>query len=356
VASDRAVVALNGRFLRMRTTGIQRYAGEIASRLPPLLPHRIVTLVPPARVIEIGETAAPGARPDTAGWNGLRGHTWEQLILPRQARAAGATLLVSMCNWGPMTVQSQVLTVHDLTPFRHPELFVPGYAAWARLVTRSLAHRTRHVVTVSERSKADLVELLKVEESRLSVVPPGVGPPFTGAARKDPKGDYCVFVGAHDRRKNLGFLLSFWSQVWQTLGLTLHVVRRSVSRPHRSQNVRTEPGLVIHENPADQELADLYANARFLLWPSRQEGFGLPLVEAMAAGTPFLGTDVGAARDLAVDERQILPLDQDKWLRALTEIDDTELSKLRIRGVERALSYTWEHSAAKMAAVIEASL
>ena len=91
---------------------------------------------------------------------------------------------------------------------------------------------------------------------------------------------------------------------------------------------------VFHDDPTDAELASSQ-RALCVLSPSHYEGYGLPLLEAMATGTPFLSSDTGAARDLAVDDGQVLELSEDAWLAQLRAWTGTDLSDIRQRGAER---------------------
>jgi glycosyltransferase involved in cell wall biosynthesis len=116
------------------------------------------------------------------------------------------------------------------------------------------------------------------------------------------------------------------------------------------------PGVRRVADPSDAELADLYARALCLLWPSLAEGYGIPLLEAMACGTPFLSADVGAARELAIDARQVLPLDGDRWVAELERYHTAGVADLRARSAETARRATWERSTDAMVRAIGRSL
>ena len=193
----------------------------------------------------------------------------------------------------------------------------------------------------------------------VDVVPPGVGPPFSdlpvdvGARR--PRA--CVFVGGNDARKNLTFLHSFWPEAHRRLGLELHVIERSWTSTRRidAPGGETPDGVVVHTDLDDAELAKRYADALCLLWPSHYEGYGLPLLEAMAVGTPFLSTDTGAARELAIERDQVLPLDAEVWMRQLESWCCEDPVELRQASMARARAATWRRSAEAMMAAIARS-
>jgi glycosyltransferase involved in cell wall biosynthesis len=355
---SKPVVAVNGRFLTMTATGVQRYAHEILSRLRPHLKSELRVIVPPNRVLgsddpEIAEVSV------TSEWHGVGGHRWEQLALPRLARRAGAQALWSPCSWGPLAVRRQVPVIHDIAVLTHPEYFTPAYRALARVLMGPLVHRSAVVVTPSIHARADLIERFRLEPDRVRTVPPGVGQPFASRSLDDLErrsGHYCLLVGAHDSRKNPEFLLELWPEVRARTGLELHLTRRSIVTTRRIQGLEglLSAGVVVHTDPTDEDLADLYAGALCVLWPSHYEGYGFPLLEAMAVGTPFLAADVGAAAELAVvPEEQILPLEPERWIERLEAWHSAGLDGLREASARRARAQTWVASAKQTARLLD---
>jgi len=351
------LVAVNGRFLTMTATGVQRYAREILVRIGEALEANIRVMVPPGRVLTADSSELSSVE-RTERWHGVRGHAWEQVALTRLVRRAHADLLWSPCNWGPVAVRRQVPVIHDVAPLMYPEYFTPAYRGLARLLTKPLVRRAATVTTPSSRVREELVERFSLPPNRVTVVPPGVGNPFTAVSLEDVgrrDGRYCVHVGAHDSRKNVAFLLELWPDVHARTGLELHLAHRRVVTASRPPALANESaGIVEHLDPTDGDLADLYAGALCLLWPSHYEGYGFPLLEAMAAGTPFLAADVGAAAELAVDpERQILPLDRSLWVERIEDWSRTGVAGLREESARRARAQTWEASAAQTARLLD---
>jgi glycosyltransferase involved in cell wall biosynthesis len=350
------LVAVNGRFLTMSITGVQRYAHEILARVRPYLGSELRIIVPPSRVLEEDELDSVAA---TSKWHGLDGHFWEQIALPRLARKAGAHALWSPCNWGPVSVRRQIPVIHDIAPITLPQHFTPPYRALARTLTRPLVRRSALVVTPSSRVRHELLARYELEPDHVQIVPPGVGEPFVsfpleGLASR--RADYCLLVGAHAARKNAQFLIDLWPEVHARTNLELRITYRRIvttRRPPALERARAA-GVVLYEDPTDEELLDLYANAMCLLWPSHYEGFGFPLLEAMAVGTPFLSTDVGAAAELAViPDEQILPLEPDRWCERLEAWQAKDLSDLREISAREARVHTWEAAAEKTARVLD---
>jgi glycosyltransferase involved in cell wall biosynthesis len=354
---SRPVVAVNGRFLTMTSTGVQRYGHEILGRLQPHLESSVRVIVPPGRILQPDDPALDRIAV-TKRWHGVRGHSWEQLILPRLVRKAGARVLWSPCSWGPLATRRQVPVVHDIAVLTHPEYFTRAYQMLARVLTGPLVRRSMLVATPSVHARADLIEHFRLDPDRVKVVPPGVGAPFDTVPLDDLErrsGNYCLLVGAHDSRKNPEFLLDLWPEVHRETQLELHLTCRTVVTTRFSTRESfAGSGVVVHTDPTDEQLAGLYAHALCLLWPSHYEGYGFPLLEAMATGTPFLSTDVGAASELAVTpEEQILPLEPERWRERIMAWHANGVGELREASARRARAQTWDAAAQQTARLLD---
>lgn len=350
-----ARLLVNARFARIPVTGVQRYGRELVTALAARRPD-LALAVPGTETVEAaGGDPFDGIAVDER-WSGGRGHAWEQVALPARARRAGAALVLSPCNWGPLRHEAQLVVFHDVAPLTHPQHFVPSYVRWSRLALPRLAGRVRAPIATCERVRDELVAVTGVEADRVGVVPPGVGPPFTTLPLGDlaRRSNRCVFVGGHDSRKNLEFLLRLWPRVHRDVGLELHVVRRGWVSTRKATVASGDVAPVFHDDPSDAELAALYGAALCVLQPSHYEGYGLPLLEAMATGTPFLSSDTGAARELAVTDGQVLPLDEEAWSAQLGAWAGADLGEVRRRCAAAARAQTWDRGAARLDQLIDA--
>ena len=344
----------------MTVTGVQRYAHEVLRRIGAYLDSELRVIVPPQLVLE-GDDPEIANILTTGRWRGMDGHRWEQLVLPRLYRKAGAHALWSPCSWGPAAVRRHIPVVHDIAPLTWPEYFSPRYRMLARALTGPLVRRSALVVTPSMHVQGELLERFSLDPDHVRVVPPGVGRPFDSVPLDDldrRSGRYCLLVGAHALLKNAQFLLELWPEVHARTNLELHLTYRRGVKTRRvwvqALKGTHVPGVVLHADPTDDELARLYADALCLLWPSHYEGYGFPLLEAMAVGTPFLSTDVGAAAELAVRaEEQILPLEPERWRARIEAWHSADLHELREESARRARAMTWDASAEKTAAVLD---
>ena len=218
-----------------------------------------------------------------------------------------------------------VLTLHDLHFER--DASVMGMAD--RLVFRTFvprsARRADAIVVPSERTKADAVELYDIAPAKITVALHGVDPEFTPG---DERGDYVLFVGAVQQRKDPLQALALAREA----GLPL-VVAGPAKDGRLAAQLKRE-GAEVRGYVSQEELASLYRGAAALVLPSRYEGFGIPALEAMASGTPVVVSDDAALREVVGDAAA--PSLRDA-------VDQREL--YRQKGLERSKLFTWEESA-----------
>lgn len=239
-----------------------------------------------------------------------------------------------------------VVTIHDLSFERDAQLMPLAERCVFKVTVPRAARRARCVLTVSERTRRDLEELYGVPAARIVVTPNGVDPVFTPAPAPAPARPYLLFVGAIQARKDPLAALA----AAEAVGLPLVVVGPEKDPAIASELRRRGADLRGYVERAD--LAALYRGAAALVFPSRFEGFGLPLVEAMACGTPVVAVPEPALLEVAGGAGVFVPVDRlaDGVRRALAERD-----ALVATGLERARHFSWERTAAlTVAAYLEA--
>jgi glycosyltransferase involved in cell wall biosynthesis len=327
-------LAINGRFLSQRVTGVERYAREVL-----------------ARGAELGSVLVP-RRPI----RGMRGHLWEQSVLPARV---GRDLLWSPCNTGPLAVARQVVTIHDCAFYDQPEGFSSKFAAWYQFLVPKLARRIRRIITISQFSRERLLDYCGVSSEKIVVIPQGVDGRFrllpaaviadTRARLQLPE-RYVLFVGNLAPRKNLLRLLDAWSLVHPHFPETSLVLAGAANQVFRDAGLNEPPaGVVTAGYVADEHLPAIYGGAECFVFPSLYEGFGLPLLEAMACGIPVLSSNVTALPEVAGDAALLVdPYDVEAMAAGLERLlaDESLRHDLSRRGLERARNFTWERTAA----------
>lgn len=300
----------------------------------------------------VARVAASSHPPTNAGWI-LVG-------LPRTARRAGVDLIHAPAYTAPFLAASPVvLTIHDVSYALHPEWYPYRRDALRRLFYRWSAHAASRIVTVSEFSAGEIAAAYGIERRRIDVIPLGVD------ARFGPRADhnsasasgrpYLLHVGDVHERRNLGVIVEALARLARRSGapeLSLVVAGqdrgaleglRSRAAAAGSADTIVHVGVV-----SDDRLRTLYQEATALVYPSRYEGFGLPVLEAMASGTPVIGSRAASIPEVLGDAGMLLdPDDPEAWAAAILDVatDSARRSAMRAAGLRRAAAFTWERTA-----------
>jgi glycosyltransferase involved in cell wall biosynthesis len=285
------------------------------------------------------------------------GQTWEQLVLPLGARRS--ELLLSPANMAPLAGRGNVVVIHDLAPFHEPDWFGSAYGAWHRALIPRIARRARLVIAPSEFVRGELIELLSLDPRRLQAIAPGVDAAFADPPSPGPvlrrlglEQPYVLALGTDSPRKNLG-LLDRMAPALADAGLGVAIAGSgryylSSSTPGGARRLGYVP---------DADLPALYAGASAFAMPSLYEGFGLPCVEAMAAGTPVVAADRAALPEACGGAALLVdPDDADAFAAALIRAAGPERERLADAGRARAAGLSWARSAESVDAAIGALL
>jgi glycosyltransferase involved in cell wall biosynthesis len=256
---------------------------------------------------------------------------WYPVTFGRRAR--GLDVLHCTTFRGPVRSRvPTVVTVHDLAILRAPEVFPRWHRLYGRLGLERVLRAADAIVAVSEFSRTETVELAGVPAERIRVVPHGVDPVFS-AEGPHAEGEYVLAVATLEPRKNLGRAVSAAREA----GIELRVVG---ARGWGGVEVDGWVGEI-----PDAELASLYRGARCVIYPSLYEGFGLPVLEAMACGTPVVTSAATAMEEVAGGAAVLVdPLDVCSIAGGIRDAL-TSRDELVSAGLARARTFTWARAA-----------
>jgi glycosyltransferase involved in cell wall biosynthesis len=339
---------------RLSRTGLGRYPSELALALRQR---------PGVRLIDLSAVREPASSTVRRIAQGLRREgLYYPAGLARVARRKGAQVLHVPT---PAPVRGVglplVVTVHDLLPLRLPQLFTRQTRAHTRLYVPFVRHATR-VITPSAYTRAEVIELLGLPEGHVIAIPEGCAERFSprevdrDALRHEYgiNGPYVLSVGTLEPRKNLATVLRVFRRVSMAVpdaelvlvggrGWRNDAFESELGRDGAAQRLRLT-GFV-----PDERLVDLYAGAACFLFPSLGEGFGLPLLEAMACGAPVVMSDRPALGEVAGEAAlKAPPLEVEALAAKVIEVfQDSKLaSDMRAAGLARARPFTWDAAAA----------
>jgi len=329
-------VAVDLRMVGRVPHGIARYALGLWNHLPERRDLTYMAIASEAGASAVG-LRRQGDEVFTARASSLA--PGEQMEMPRLLRKARADLLHATSFSVPRLWNGPlVVTLHDLTHLRYPELHGPGRRLYYRLVAGPAARRAAAVLTVSRFEAGEIAKRLGVAPERLSVAAPAVEVGFGGEPRPpEATPPMILYAGNGKPHKNVELIVR------------AHALTRVFSRlvlAGEGLEAFASPRVEVHAAVDDRALAALYRQASLFLFPSRSEGFGLPPLEAAAAGTPVLVADAAA---LPETWRGVAPLlspdDPAAWAREIDRLlsDPRARAELARRcAANAALHASWE--------------
>jgi glycosyltransferase involved in cell wall biosynthesis len=270
----------------------------------------------------------------------IRDTAWYLSGLPRRAARDGVDVLHCPTQRAPFRSRVPlVATIHDVAVLRHPKAFNAWTRRYSELALPRVTKAARRIVVGSDFTRGELIDLLGVSEEKVRVIPYGVGEPFRPEGASG-TGDFVLAVSTLEPRKNLRRLVEGFRQA-DLDGLELRVVGAAGwgGVEVNGEGVRWLGAV------GDEELARLYRSAACVAYVSLYEGFGLPVLEAMASGASVVAPAGPPFREFADGVAVTVdPLDSESIAAGLREAVERRPELARV-GPERARAFTWERAA-----------
>jgi glycosyltransferase involved in cell wall biosynthesis len=335
------MIVVNGRYLlKKRISGVERYAQEVVKRMGDVLSLKLLTPEKRSTAYE---------------------HFWEQCLLPLSLKER--PLLFNPCNLAPALYSRNVVVLHDIIPLIYPEFYSFGFRSYYRALLPLIAHKAVHIVTVSEFSKREMIRFLGIPEKKISVVYSGVSERFHPDQALPPKycfeRPYILYTGSLEPRKDVGTLVRAFMLAQQDGKLRDHcLVIAGNPHPNFSQldfPLKSTKEIVFLGYVDDQDLPTLYANAELFVYPALYEGFGLPVLEAMASGTVPLVCDSSSLVEIVrTKDLRFAPGDHKMLAQRICELiaDRSAHQQLRRECLQLARQFSWSETARNTAKIL----
>jgi glycosyltransferase involved in cell wall biosynthesis len=354
-------IAIDGTPAAVQSAGVGRYTRELLKALvsssiddqfqilchcDAQSVHRLEAELPPGAVRHIRRMPV-SERLTTALWQRIRAPVPVDVFLSDYDVFHGPDFVL------PPTRQPAVVTIHDLSYLVVPELGEPSLVAYLQAAVPRTLQRADQIITVSASVAAELVEAYPFTRDRVRAIPNGVGavdlPGAIWQPRSHPK---ILIVGTIEPRKNHTCLLDAMEFVWPIIPEAQLVIAgrigwKSDDIVSRIRQAEGKSNVTFVEAPSDEVLQDLFEEADVFVYPSLYEGFGLPVLEAMARGIPVVASDISALRETGGDAARYAACDDPEQLGSLildVLSDDTIRSCMVARGFERVENHSWAES------------
>jgi len=376
-------VAINAAFWNQPNTGSGQYTRQLVYHLNRLVSDLTITLVYP----QVAGQPEPEDVPPSVNVKlvpvraGNLGKVWfEQRLFPRACREVGATVAHVPYWGGPLqSPVPLVVTVHDLTTLLVPEYRRPFRNRLYNALVSASARGATRIITDSEASKQDIITHLQIPAEKVERIYLAAGPQFSSeddglldmaVLRKYDLPDfYALYLGGYELHKNVTTLLLAWTYVGQALGEEYPLVLAG-RKPIQSSEIYPDYDTYIKQLDIEEyvrwigyvdemDKPVLYRNAETFIFPSRQEGFGLGVLEAMASGTPVVTTNASSLPEVLGDAGfAVEPEDARGMAGAIisTIIQDNLRAELRQKGQQQAANFSWEKTATETLLVYDAAV
>ena len=342
------MLKINGRFYTQKTTGVQRFARELSSRLT--LDHEFLV---PNHVLDSSDL-----KPIPHRFVGKKyGHLWEQFELRRSLKKSD--LLLNLCNTGPAFLNNQIVTIHDLAFLHKPEWFSKGFQIYYSNLLSHIAKRSRAICTVSEFSKSEILKYFQVPEDKVHVLYNGVDLSRFTPGKTNEAEPYLLSVSSLDPRKNfVGLIKAFLAANLE--GVKLKIVgdrHANFSNNSELEELLKNPLVEFTGRVSDDELIALYQGASLFVFGSLYEGFGITPMEALATETPILVSDIPVFREVYGDLAEYAPPEDSQAFGERIREVFAQKKQANPQLLHSKLSqFKWELSAKKLEALVQAHL
>lgn len=349
---------VNARFLTQPLTGVQRYGIEISLQLKKIFGEQI-RFVAPKNIIH--KEIAKKLEVEVVGTH--VGHLWEQFDLYLYMKKKGDLLLLCLGNTAPIWYKNKIVTLHDITFIRYPKTFSSKFLFFYKTMIPIIVKTAKHVFTVSEFSKSEIVDFYKIEKNKCSVAYNAVSSFFSQDNQLHEREVFFLTVSSVKENKNTILPLKVFKELNEEgYDIPLYVIgdlKSSSFQIFDLSEYENISNIKFIGRVSDETLRDYYRRARAFIFPSLYEGFGIPPLEAQACGCLVLSSDRSCLPEVLGDSVIYFdPLSEKELKSRILEVskDSTCYSQYIEIGKENVRRYSWLDSALKYKKIINSFL
>lgn len=329
---------VNARFLTQPLSGVQRYGIECSRQIKKLLPEAV--FIAPRNVLHVD--IAKELNVKMMGRN--TGQKWEQLDLPFYLARHKSPPLLNLANSAPILYSNNYVTIHDLAFYHHPEWNSRSFAMWYNIMIPRLALRSRHIFTVSETVKQELIRCYNLPPARISVAYNGVSRRMMEMGAGGGKKERIILsVGTFNIRKNHAKLLEAFlaSRLCDTYKLVMIGDRNRIFKESGlDEQSLNHPNIEVQATMTEDELIATYRKAEIVVSLSLYEGFGIPLLEGIFNGCKIVCSDIPVYREIYGDVATFCdPLNVPDIIAALESATNIPRNEFDISGLMKKYNY-----------------
>jgi glycosyltransferase involved in cell wall biosynthesis len=262
-------------------------------------------------------------------------------------------VLFSLTHYAPLFMPCKsVICIMDMAFEKFPQFFKPSDLYQLKYWSRYSANQANHIITISDNSKKDIVELYRIKPEKITVIYPGFDQTRFNSKVKPSKkyGSYFLCLGTLQPRKNLERLIEAFKLLKTDARLVIVGMINEGRGGWMNENLKSEKRIILTGFLPDAEIPELMKGARAFVLPSLYEGFGIPAIEAMAVGTPVVVSRVSSLPEVCGNAAFYIedPYDVISIKSALEKVDR---SKVEL-GLERVMRYNWDRACLEINTVL----
>ncbi|MBM7652543.1 glycosyltransferase family 4 protein [Neobacillus cucumis] len=349
---------INGRFLTQRITGVQRFAYELMIELdkhPNLIEQLKIRIIIPKN---FNEHEYPFHKIPFVKSKFLKGHLWEQLVLPFKSRGE---ILLNLCNTGALFKKNQLTVIHDAAVYVNKNTFSLTFRMWYKILFFMMAKFSKKIITVSQYSKKELINFLDIPNHKISVISEGkeqiirIKSDRSILDRFNLNNDrYILAVSSLNPNKNFQAIIDATKDLPNDIKLV--IAGGDNNKVFQQSLDLNKVNAIFVGYVTDEELKALYENAFCFVYPSFYEGFGLPPLEAMACGCPVIVSNTTSIPEVCGNAALYInphnPKNIAEQVTFLLENSKIQ-EEFKMNGLLQSEGYSWKNSVEQLIQIIK---